>query len=171
MLNIKNAEYRIKQDRPNAGPRYTYVFICSYPGCVDYVRVRSDALKTHSGRCSSHSHVKRPFESIYNGLHKDWRKIKVELTYEQFLKFTKIMYCHYCGDRIPWRPFATVKGFFHSAAYFLDRKDNKKSYSTSNCVVCCSECNRIKGNRFSYKEFLIVGKALYEIRYKRERKL
>lgn len=149
--------------------RKTFLRFCSYDGCKRSFNVRQDALKAHSGLCRVHSHVKRPFESIYNRLRRDWRNTKVELTYKEFVKFTKTKYCHYCGDKIQRSPFATVEGSFLSSAYFLDRKNNDKPYSKSNCVVCCTECNRIKGNRFSYKEFLILAKGLLEIRFNRQK--
>ena len=38
-----------------------------------------------------------------------------------------------------------------SAKYNLDRKDNSIGYSKNNCVVCCSTCNYIKGDKFTYE--------------------
>ncbi len=167
MLDKKKAIKAIKQNRAGAGPRYTYIFVCSYPECTETIRIRQDALKTATGKCQSHSHVKKPFESIYNGLFHDWRKPIVELTYEQFLKFTKIKMCHYCGAKVHRQEFATVKGEYKSSAYFLDKKDPKKPYSIRNCVVCCTRCNFLKGNRFTYKEFLLIGEAIAEIRFRK----
>jgi hypothetical protein len=166
MLDKKKSIKTIKQDRPGYGPRYTYVFVCSYPKCAEFINVRQDALKKASGKCLSHSHVKRPFEGIYNRLFDDRRKPVIELTYEQFLKFTKITLCHYCGAKINRQEFATIKGEYKSSAYFLDRKDSKKPYCVRNCVVCCTRCNFLKGNRFTYKEFLIIGNAIAEIRFR-----
>jgi hypothetical protein len=167
MLDKSEAIKITKQDRPDSGPRYTYIFRCSYRGCEEIVSVRSDALKNSSGKCKTHSHTKRPFESIYNRLFHDWRKPIIELTYEQFLKFTKINMCHYCGVKISRQPFPTVKGKYGSSAYFLDRKDPRKPYCVRNCVVCCTRCNFVKGARFTYKEFLIIGTAIAQIRFKK----
>ena len=140
---------------------------CKQDGCEVLVRIRSDQPK-HSGFCISHSHIKRPFESIYNRLFNDWRKIKVTLTYEEFLEFTKVKNCHYCKTLILWRPYSREKGKHISSAYFLDRKSPQKPYSKENCVVCCTECNFIKGSRFNYEEFLIVGIAIQTVRQIRE---
>lgn len=49
-------------------------------------------------------------------------------------------------------------------AYNLDRKDNSKGYSIKNCVVCCTVCNLTRGNRFTYEQFLEIGKLLSELR-------
>jgi len=35
----------------------------------------------------------------------------------------------------------------------IDRVDNSKGYSDTNCVPCCSECNHAKGTK-SYGEFI-----------------
>ena len=154
--------------REKYGPRYSYLFKCSYEGCTETIRVRGDSLKSASGMCIVHSHVKRPFESVYQRLHTDRRRIQVDLTYEQFLEFTKTKACVYCGDFIAWVPFATVKGKFLSFAYYLDRKDHADSYSEKNCVVCCTACNRMRSNKFTYEEFLKIGAVLREIRELRE---
>jgi 5-methylcytosine-specific restriction endonuclease McrA len=151
------------ESRKHGGSRSTYIFKCSKAGCEQELRVRCDYLSTHSSLCSTHAHVKRPFESIWNGLKRDIRGHKVALTYEEFVEFTKITNCHYCGASIPWQPYGVVRGKFTSRAYFLDRKDNDKGYSKENCVVCCTQCNSIKSNRFTYDEFLKLAPSLSEI--------
>jgi len=127
--------------------------VCTYPGCKHILNIRSDQIKTHTKKCSTHSHTKRPYESIYQSLLKDWRKLDNTLTYEQFLDFTSIKNCHYCLSYINWIPYSTVQGKFISRAYYLDRKDNNLGYSLTNCVTCCTTCNRAKGNRYSYEEW------------------
>ena len=109
-----------------------------------------------SARCR-----KRPFESLYNRLKRTAErcKHKADLTYEEFLLFTKLSCCHYCSRSLDWSS---------AQAYNLDRKDNLKGYSKDNLVVCCYVCNRTKGNLFSYKEFLILAPALERIRSLRE---
>lgn len=129
--------------------------------CID-LRVRTDQIKGHTEKCVKCSHRKRPFESVYNRLLSDWRKIEMNLSYEEFIEFTKQPNCHYCGQLIPWEPYATVDGKFISSAYFLDRKNNDGPYSQENCVVCCTSCNHIRGNHFRYEEFVKVGKILAE---------
>src|ERR1700727_197576 len=125
MLDPKNAIRIEKQPRKCGGPRTVYVFVCNVLDCKREIKCRSGIdLLQHSEKCSTHSHIKRPFESIYNCLLRDHRKIKVELTYEEFLQFTNIGICHYCHSKIKRNEYATVAGKYISRAYFLDRKDN-----------------------------------------------
>ena len=164
MLDKTKAIRKETKFREKAGPRYTYVFECSGDGCSKEIRVRGDALKKHSGKCQIHSHIKKPFESIYNRLLKDHRKTKVTLSYEEYIEFTKIKTCHYCGAKIDWCPYATVEGSFLSASYFLDQKNPSNGYSRENCVVCCWSCNRIKCHLLTYEEMKVAMKAVLEYR-------
>ena len=43
------------------------------------------------------------------------------------------------------------------------RKDNDIGYVKNNLVVCCWECNRLKSDRFTYKEFIKLSPILKEI--------
>jgi 5-methylcytosine-specific restriction endonuclease McrA len=151
MLDKSKAVSIYTNIRKNGGPRHTYTFKC--PQCPNTFKIRSDALKKATGLCGSCSHKKKPYESLYNSLIKDHRKIKIELTYDEFLEFTKITECHYCLDKINREPYSTLNGKFSSRAYFLDRKNNNGPYSYSNCVVCCTKCNLAKGNRYTYEEW------------------
>lgn len=150
----------------NGHRRRFYIVKCE--GCGQLFECRHDCLK-RKGRdlCPSCTHRKRPFESLYNSLYNDWRGTGVDLTYEEFLQFTAISRCHYCGSDIPWEPFGTVRGAYRNRAYHLDRKDHTLPYSVSNCVVCCTTCNRMRSNKFSYQEFVLVGRVLARIYYKR----
>jgi hypothetical protein len=156
------------QVRKQGGPRKTYIFQCSQSGCRQEVRVRADALRKASGKCSTHTHVKRPFESIYNGIFNDHRKTEVIFTYEEFLTFTKITECHYCGEPIPWAPYGVVRGKFLSRAYFLDRKNHAQGYSVDNCIVCCTQCNRMRSDKFTYEEFMELSPVLRKVKAARK---
>ncbi len=110
----------------------------------------------------------KPFMSLYNALKgttKRRRGVEISLTFEEFLEFTKIPNCHYCNRVLHW-PDRMVHGepFGHN----LDRKDNNLGYSKTNCVTCCGVCNKSRGDRFTYEEWLEHG-AL--IRQRRERLL
>ena len=154
MLDKENAIEIEKKMRKKYGPRYTYIFICKHTKCNLKIKVRSDALKTSKGLCKMHTQQKKPFESIYNSLFNDHRKIEVKLTYSEFVEFTKNNLCVYCHTYIKRDFYGTVKGCYKSRAYYLDRKDHSKGYSKENCVTCCTRCNRARGNRFTYKEWL-----------------
>jgi hypothetical protein len=81
---------------------------------------------------------------------------KVDLTYKQFLQFTEVNSCHYCSKPVDWKPHGDT-------GYNLDRKNNSLGYSVENCVVCCGDCNKLKGDRFTYEEMLLLSPALKEI--------
>src|SRR5271166_3168320 len=81
----------------------------------------------------------RPFESTYNRVKKytGMRGHSFDLTYEDFLAFSKVPDCHYCGTALAWEP------YLGNPRSNLDRKDNARGYSTDNCVPCCRSCNTI----------------------------
>ena len=88
------------------------------------------------------------FQRLYNVFiltNKD--RVSCDISFHEFLEYTTISKCHYCHSPIKWSNHG--KG----NAYNLDRKDNTKGYSNSNCVVCCARCNFGKGNRFTYDEW------------------
>ena len=113
----------------------------------------------------------RPFENAYNRLPlaASNRKLELTLTYEEYLEFTKISSCHYCGEIISWQSYAG-KGDDGvdrtSIPYYLDRKDNNLGYTKENCVVCCTRCNRGKMHLFSYKEWKEMAAILKAMRNK-----
>jgi hypothetical protein len=96
------------------------------------------------------------------------RGLRVSVTYADFVRFTNIKQCHYCEGEIAWQPFYTKKGVPGHQKYFLDRKDNERGYDKDNLVVCCTFCNMVRGARFTYLEFLVVGLALKLVRLRRE---
>jgi hypothetical protein len=118
--------------------------------------------KTKSCGClRSINHIRlRPFEALYN-VFIGRNEHRTSFTYENFLEFTKINTCHYCGEVILWKEYKT-KG-----AYNLDRKDNELGYTKANCAVCCGACNRAKGDMFTYEEFMLLSPALKTIRQQR----
>ena len=95
----------------------------------------------------------RPFESTFNRVREIARKKKFDfnLTYEEFLIFTRTTVCHYCLTVVPWMPHG--HGQQGRTRYNLDRKDSSKGYSFLNCVVCCKRCNRGKSDLFTYEEW------------------
>jgi len=99
----------------------------------------------------------RPYESIYNLILKNPDKHKVDLTYEQFVKFTEINECSYCKSSVNWSAYDYKK---NGSAYNLDRKDSNLGYSIENCVVSCKRCNRAKNNHFTYEEWVKIGELI-----------
>jgi hypothetical protein len=99
-------------------------------------------------------HLLPPYMSLYRVLVRTakQRDHMLELSYDDFVAYTKISRCHYCFALINWckENRAHNKGGY---AYNLDRKDSRKGYTDENCVVCCGRCNRGKSNLFSYEEW------------------
>lgn len=111
---------------------------------------------------------KRPYEWLYSILLRNAKKIHKEcqLSYNDFLHFTQISKCHYCGDEITWSKY---RGHIDSShGYFLDRRDNNIGYTNENCVVCCSLCNHIKGGFLSHDEMLLIGNVISKIKQSRQ---
>jgi hypothetical protein len=98
------------------------------------------------------SNAKRSLEWVYNRLVTEAKKrgYAVSLTYKQFMVFTKKRACHYCKAPIVWG----------TSAHNIDRKNNTKGYSKENCVVCCKLCNWTKSNRFTYEQFVKIGRLI-----------
>lgn len=92
------------------------------------------------------------------------RKIKFELTKEQFIKLTSSD-CHYCGEK-PSQKFLGKRllGRGIGSIYYyngIDRLDPKKGYEIGNVVSCCKKCNFAKQS-MSYEEFIKWIKSVYK---------
>jgi hypothetical protein len=111
--------------------------------------------------CGCSRYIK-PYESLYNYcmFHAKRERPELEhtLTLKQFLKFTKTSQCHYCGAAVEFAK-RNINGK-RAVRYNLDRKNNNKGYCAANLVVCCKLCNYTKGNRFTYKQFLEIGRVI-----------
>jgi len=120
-----------------------------------------------SGKCRICSQQKVPFQRLYNRLLGSARRKnqKVDLTHTEFVEFTRIPCCHYCGKKLTWTKFGG-KGY---QGYNLDRVFPEEPYSIENCVVCCWTCNEARGSRFSYVEFCKLKDGLEIIRKVREK--
>lgn len=88
------------------------------------------------------------------------RGIRMSLSFTQFLTFIQTTKCHYCCSKIIWSKHA---GTGRYRGYNLDRKNPKIGYTKSNCVVCCSRCNKAKNIWFTYDEWVEVGKTLQRL--------
>ena len=95
----------------------------------------------------------RPCESLFNmiRLGAEARGLSCILTYEEFFAFTQENRCHYCHAPVDWTPYNLRLG---SHRYNLDRIDNSRGYENDNLVVCCTRCNKARGRRYTYEEWL-----------------
>jgi hypothetical protein len=76
--------------------------------------------------------------------------IAFTLTREQY-KELAMKPCEYCGGNLP------EKGSG------LDRLVCQVGYTFANCVPCCTVCNRVKGETFSYQEMKILGRMILSL--------
>ena len=76
------------------------------------------------------------------------KNIDFSLTYEEFLAFIEKKECFYCNTPIRREPFGNKV-----YSYNLDRENNKLGYSKDNLVVCCWNCNNLKGNKIGFDDF------------------
>lgn len=108
--------------------------------------------RTGCNTCNN-GNLKRPFEGRYAMLCAMAKgRCSVNLTYKEYVEFTKHNLCHYCGKVVQWNPHG-----YQGDGHHLDRKDNSLGYSKDNCVVCCARCNRAKSNHFTYEEWVKIG--------------
>lgn len=77
--------------------------------------------------------------------HAKQRELSFELTFEQF-KLFKGKHCVYCGDVLQ--------------RVGIDRVDNNIGYVLSNCVPCCTVCNRMKRN-YTLNDFMKKVEQIY----------
>lgn len=97
----------------------------------------------------------RPYEALYNCFVAQAGRVHaVELTYEDFLVFTKEKFCLYCQAPVTWAEFNPQK---HGQNYNLDRMNNSLWYTNENCIVCCTPCNMRRGDKFTHDQFLEIG--------------
>lgn len=122
-------------------------------------------LKGSIKSCGCSKYI-RPYESLYNYcmFHalREHSELTHNLTYEQFFEFSKTASCHYCGDSVAFVA-RNINGK-RAIRYNLDRKDNSVGYCKFNLVVCCKRCNYTKGNRFTYEQFVEIGKVIRSFR-------
>lgn len=79
------------------------------------------------------------------------RKHLWELSFEEYQPFIKNS-CFYC------------EGPLDNYGSGLDRIDNNKGYTKDNVLSCCGECNRLRGDRLTVSETLILVKKLKTLR-------
>lgn len=118
--------------------------------------IKSERLKI--SRNANAKHYLFPYKSTWNSVKKMAREknIPCSLTYGEFLTFTKIKSCFYCEKEIEWHK----HGPKAASRYNLDRKDNSLGYHITNLVVCCWNCNNLKGNKINFDDFCFLSDFL-----------
>jgi hypothetical protein len=121
--------------------------------------VSESNLRRGLSKSCGHMHKLRPYEALYHVFIRNAKKKgqEVNLSYNEFVKFTEIERCEYCDASVVWTKHCLKNNTFR---YNLDRKENSKGYTKQNCVVCCWFCNDVKGSRFTYAQMKEIGKLL-----------
>ena len=131
--------------------RFSYCYKCQAKRVGTWRRENPDKRQAQERRRSFRAG--RRWSGFKNG--SKHRGVSVEITVDQWLDVIENQACHYCGGDLP------------KQGSGLDRKDNTMGYSIGNIVPCCTSCNRTKGDRFTYEEFLEVAVLLRSQRDKR----
>ena len=94
----------------------------------------------------------------YNGAKRNAKKANHSwnLSKEEYTELVLNKLCTYCGLSLP------------ETGTSLDRKDSSKGYTIDNVVPCCTNCNTVKSNFFSFEEMLELGKHIRYIIDKRK---
>jgi hypothetical protein len=107
------------------------------------------------------------YKALYNVLISEAKRGNkyIDISYEDYVSIIKEnLHCTYCDDVLIW---SKKLGNHRHMNNNLDRKDCSLGYLKSNVVACCPSCNKTRGDRFSYEEFLLIGKVIKQIRLQR----
>jgi len=75
------------------------------------------------------------------------RNLSWNITLEQWQNLIIDNKCHYCNGALP------------ETGCGLDRTNNNLGYMIGNVVPCCTDCNTLKSNIFTYEEFSELSKT------------
>lgn len=149
----------IKRHKKKKGQDNRIRWLCQCECGKETVRLLTNMKAGQNTGCGCQNpRRKRPFEALYNMFVNTSRRrgrTRGIMAFKTFLLFTLIPDCHYCGVALNWQPY-----YSNNSGYKLDRKDNSKGYTKSNCVPCCARCNRSKSDNFTYEEWLQIGQLI-----------
>jgi hypothetical protein len=143
------------------------VWILQCSGCSSEIRVWPGQRSVATGRCSSCVSKGEPYQHILTSIKHAAlsRNLEFTLTIEDVAEFAKTKACSYCERSIVWNEYWSKINSTH--CYYLDRKDLSLGYTKSNCIVCCTFCNFLRGNKLSHEEFKMLSPGLKAIRLSR----
>jgi len=163
---IKEDAIRIERVKYGKKPTNAvfYIFQCSE--CKNEIKSTVSYMRKHTGMCVKCAQFNVPYMPIYNELKKSCnnKNRNFDLTFDDFLELISTPKCTYCNKELIFNKHTKDKDSNPvSRAYQLDRMNSDLGYIKSNLVTCCWRCNEIKSNKFSYAEFMLIGKVLVEI--------
>ena len=151
-----------------------------------YIYQRSICKICHNKEFKSINEDGSPnWEGVLNSLKK--RSQEKEMSYEYDLSLKKFLtwlkrqkkICHYCKfnlkdskkamiQLIKERSFFSASKFnIESPRFTIDRKNNRYGYSFDNICLACHYCNSMKGDKYSYKDFIKYAKKNITPRFKK----
>jgi len=106
----------------------------------------------------------RRLQQLRHGKRKDFEgSHSLKINKEAFIKWytSQTKQCYYCNLNL--KQFISITPYLTGLAkrakkFGLDRKDNFKPYTIENIVLCCVNCNRLKGFLFDAKTFKDIAK-------------
>ncbi len=118
-----------------------------------------------SGRIGKPIPAKTKLYHHYQNVCAKPRGLEFTLTIEEFLELIDGD-CFYC-DSPPSNEFGKNNKYLTGSHIYngIDRLDNNKGYTLTNCVPCCKICNKMKSN-LGYDEFFSHIKKIYNRRIK-----
>lgn len=118
--------------------------------CGNTVEYRKDALKVlKNASCGCYVKPKKiTYRSdylVYKG-GAEQRRLEFQLTYDEFVNLI-FGECYFCGKQPGEKGLVYRKTRIKkvSERNGIDRLNNSIGYVLSNCVTCCSQCNKAKG--------------------------
>lgn len=140
----------------------TYLWKARCSGCGTDVYAQSGYRSKHSGKCRSCCQKGPEYTSAYGAMATSAkRKNFLVMSLEEYANLRHKGSCHYCWGAIITE---AVRGEPGYRGYFIDRKDNNSGYQLTNSVLCCTDCNFAKGDRYTYEEFYAMSESLRRVR-------
>ena len=143
------------ENKPDGSARWNCICTCGTEKVVPANTLREGASLSCGCKIVEIGKLKREANSIEKTLYRGYRTGAVsrgllfELTFKQV---EALIYsnCHYCGDTPNDVKYYYNRKGVDKSHYIktngIDRIDNTKGYSISNCVPCCKMCNQMKSN-------------------------
>lgn len=146
---------KIEHLQPSSIARISYQCdVCGITNTIGYKDlIKRASIKTLCVKCCKITHGCEYYSQYKNNAKR--RKLKFDLSIEQFKILTTNPKCHYCGG-CSCDYYAQSKNING-----IDRIDSSNGYFFNNCVTCCSTCNKMK-LALGYDDFISHIRKIYE---------
>ena len=133
-----------------------------------YQRNKEELLETHKNYNKQNIATIREWERSYHKTPAGYfrhlkKKAKMRgkgfnITKQEFIDWisTKNNTCCYCNSDLIY----DIKA---GTSPSVDRKNNNLGYTLNNICLCCTMCNKVKNEFFTYEEMLVIGQTIKNI--------